>query len=63
MGALRPLQVADKALVIWPGLCCYWWILKYPGPTRYELEMVTLEELVPSDHLPAFLERKKPCSR
>ena len=26
-------------------------MLKEPGPTQYELEMVTLEELVPGDHL------------
>ncbi len=43
--------VGDKALAIWPGLCCYWGMLKDPGPTQHELEMVMLEELVPSDHL------------
>ena len=41
-------------------------MLKIPTPTQYELEMVTLEELVPQDHLLRLIDRhliRSCCSR
>lgn len=32
-------------------------MLKPPAPVQYELEMVTLEELVPKDHLLRLIDR------
>ncbi|WP_179195615.1 hypothetical protein [Burkholderia mallei] len=36
-------------------------MLKTPMPTQHELEMVTLEELVPKDHLSASFRNPMIC--
>tara|TARA_R110000850_G_scaffold163452_2_gene288186 strand:+ start:918 stop:1214 length:297 start_codon:yes stop_codon:yes gene_type:complete len=43
--------VADKALALLPALCFYGHMLKDPSTQPFELEMATLDELVPQNHL------------
>ncbi|AJX65041.1 putative transposase [Burkholderia mallei] len=51
MGRKRPIQIADKPSPSGVFLFFNGVMLKTPMPTQHELEMVTLEELVPKDHL------------
>ncbi|WP_183162486.1 hypothetical protein, partial [Burkholderia pseudomallei] len=47
----RAVQIADKPSPSAGFLFFNGVMLKTPMPTQHELEMVTLEELVPKDHL------------
>ncbi|WP_221078045.1 hypothetical protein, partial [Burkholderia pseudomallei] len=49
-GAEAPVQIADKPSPSGGFLFFNGVMLKTPMPTQHELEMVTLEELVPKDH-------------
>ena len=44
-------KVPDKALVLMRALCFYGDMLKKPEVPQQEMELVTIESLVPFDHL------------
>ncbi|RIJ85633.1 IS5/IS1182 family transposase, partial [Ralstonia solanacearum] len=50
-GSSEPAQIADKGLAPGEAFVFNSGMLKTPTPAQHELEMVTLEELVPKDHL------------
>jgi transposase len=50
-------QTADKPLAFCRGFLIHWVMLKRPAPAQTALEMVTLDELVPKDHLLRKIDR------
>lgn len=57
---LAGCQTVDKAPTSWGLFVCILGMLKPPAPHQHRLEMVTLEELVPVDHLLRLIDRHIP---
>src|SRR3954462_13865733 len=59
--AITPLQIADKvphkALVFHGSFVVLWGMLKEPEVPQQEMELVTIESLVPEDHLLRKIDR------